>query len=101
MLIVPAADPELEKVLRTQMRLERLRAIRIVLLTILAFDGAMVWIDAVRPPLAHTRGGLFALMFWPLCFLFYIVVWGLEMRTQGEIDRLVARERVPADSEVL
>ncbi len=83
MLLIPTSSPSLERILRAQLRLERLRAIRIFLLTVLAFDGAFVWVDALWPRVATAHGGLFAIVTWPVCFAGYVLVLALERQAEG------------------
>jgi len=88
-LALSPADPGFSRVLEQQFRLERLRAVRILLLTLLAVVGAMVWADAVWPRAVHPRGGLAALLSWPLCFGGYILVRVLEAGTERRLHQLL------------
>ena len=95
-MIVSASSRNLESILRTQLRLERLCGVRIVLLTVLAFDGAFVWVDAVWPKFASPRGGLFAILTWPVCFTFYLLVRLAEREAARQVHRLLEEEEPPA-----
>lgn len=88
-MTVASASPEFKETLRTQFRLERLQAIRDLLLNILAFDGIVVWLDVISPRQALRLGGSFAALMWPICFGLFAITRVLERRTQTQLNRLL------------
>jgi hypothetical protein len=88
MMIIRTADPAFEETLRVQLRLERLQAVRDLLLNILAFDGVLVWLDVIWPRQVLRLGGSFAALMWPICFAFFVVTQALEHRAKTRLDRL-------------
>ncbi len=97
MLIVPTADPNLQEILDEQLRLEKLRAVRVFLLTVLAFLGVFVWAAAVWLRSARAWGALFALVTWPVCFAGFILACVLEQRAERRLEGLL-REASPRES---
>jgi hypothetical protein len=90
-LTVSTADPNFDRILGHQFRLEKLRAVRILLLTLLAVLGVGVWADAVWPRSAHLWGGSFPLLCWPLLFAGFLLVRAVEGETERRLERLVCR----------
>jgi hypothetical protein len=89
MMIVPTADPNLQEILEEQLRLEKLRAVRVFLLTVLAFLGVFVWVAAVWFRSARAWGALFALVTWPACFAGFILACALEQRAERRLEGLL------------
>lgn len=93
--VVPVGSPDLAGILRAQMQMERLRSIRHLLLTILAFDGILIWLVAIRPRLSHTDWGVLALFLWIACFVSYALVGALELRAAAMVSRLPVADPQP------
>lgn len=98
MLLVRTKHPSLEEILREELRIERLRAIRQFLFPLLVGDGVMVWVVAVWPRILHTWEGRAAVVGWAPLFVSLVFVAGLELAANQRLCRIRRRD-AQADAE--
>jgi hypothetical protein len=87
-MIVPASERRLEAVLRAQMRLERCRAARELLLWLLALEGAIAWLHEVGTPLPSVLWEVGAVT-WPVLAAAFTGSWIMEVSTGRRVARLI------------
>jgi hypothetical protein len=89
MLIVPAGGPDLEGVLSAQLRLERSRAVRELLVWLLVLDGGLAWCHGMWPRRLPAGPWDLAAASWPLFALAFVALLVFEARAKARLARLL------------